>query len=747
MYRQCKARLVGMVFALGFALWGGLARADDTLITTAKDAWRQQDRVQLLRLRNAAMSEHHLLAPWVDYWELNNRLSSASADEVEAFFARWPHTYVEDRLRNDWLLELGKRRDWPRLLATYAGFRMDDDKEVRCYVLLAKYFGGQAVLSQIADAWLDQKEPDQGCTLMANTLQDAGVLPQWVVWSKLRFAVLNNRAPQARRYAAMLGPSVPAAVDDILANPLRYISRKASARTPLQAQLSALALARLSDANSPARAAVQLEEPWQAALPAETVAWVWAAIGRSAAMSAQPEATDYFARSRQWLAKARTLSLDKLQTNAAASASGHELWWDDLLVWQARSAVRLAASINGARPGREVQTARWQAVRESIDALPPQGKSDAQSDPTWIYWRARALLALGDTSLTRPSIPPASSAPASAAGNAVFVGVASGAMPGVAAANAGQPTAPTAREYLLSIVSPYQFYGQLAAQLLGGTLSLPTAPPELSAEERAAIRRHPGLLRAMALIGLGLRSEGVREWNYSLSYSKPGGLDERELLAAAQWACEQEVWDRCINTSDRTRYLVNVDQRYPTPYRRDVLRAAQDVGLDPALMYGLIRQESRFIADARSGVGAAGLMQIMPATARWTARKLGLDDAADHLNHAQSNLRLGAGYLRLLLSDFGGSQALAAAAYNAGPNRPRRWREGVPTETAAWIENIPFTETRDYVKKVLSNASVYSAVLQNSTASASRNFSLAPRLGPGVGPLARGETEREPDIP
>ena len=102
----------------------------------------------------------------------------------------------------------------------------------------------------------------------------------------------------------------------------------------------------------------------------------------------------------------------------------------------------------------------------------------------------------------------------------------------------------------------------------------------------------------------------MREWNFSIR-----GLSDRELLAAAQLACDREVWDRCINTSDRTRAEIDMDQRFPTPLRQEVSARAKEIGLDPAFVYGLIRQESRFIMDARSGVGASGLMQLMPATA------------------------------------------------------------------------------------------------------------------------------------
>jgi soluble lytic murein transglycosylase len=135
------------------------------------------------------------------------------------------------------------------------------------------------------------------------------------------------------------------------------------------------------------------------------------------------------------------------------------------------------------------------------------------------------------------------------------------------------------------------------------------------------MRRHPGLQRALALFGIGMRSEAVREWNFSLI-----GLSDRELLSAAQLACEREIWDRCINSSEKTRAEFDLAQRFPTPHSDELLPRAREIGLDAAYAYGLVRQESRFITDARSGVGASGLMQVMPATAKWTAKKIGMSD-------------------------------------------------------------------------------------------------------------------------
>ena len=246
---------------------------------------------------------------------------------------------------------------------------------------------------------------------------------------------------------------------------------------------------------------------------------------------------------------------------------------------------------------------------------------------------------------------------------------------------------------------------------------------------------------AWRVMGRGWRSDAVREWNFTLSRTRPGGLSDRELLAVAELACRREIWDRCINTSERTRQMVNLAQRYPTPYRDEVLAAAAEVGLDPAYMYGLIRQESRFLVAARSTVGASGLMQVMPATAAWTARKLSIPYSPELLTERSTNLRIGAGYLKLVLDDFQGTQAMAAAAYNAGPSRPRRWREGGTVEAAAWAENVPFAETRDYVKKVLANATVYSHVL------AGQPLSLKRRLGDTIGPRVAASPGVAQDLP
>jgi len=146
------------------------------------------------------------------------------------------------------------------------------------------------------------------------------------------------------------------------------------------------------------------------------------------------------------------------------------------------------------------------------------------------------------------------------------------------------------------------------------------------------------------------------------------------------------------------------------PYQNEIDEAAKRNGLDPALVYGLVRQESRFVSDIVSAAGAVGLMQLMMPTARWIAKQTGrADQRSLKLDDPAVNIELGTYYLRYVMDRFGGMPVLAATAYNAGPGRAQSWRGAAPLEGAIYIETIPFNETRDYAKKVLANAMFYQA--------------------------------------
>jgi soluble lytic murein transglycosylase len=203
-------------------------------------------------------------------------------------------------------------------------------------------------------------------------------------------------------------------------------------------------------------------------------------------------------------------------------------------------------------------------------------------------------------------------------------------------------------------------------------------------------------------------------------------MSDRQLLAVAQYAKQIGLLDRVVNTADRTQTLHDFSLRFIAPFRATVERDAQANGLDVEWAYGLIRQESRFIMNARSGVGASGLMQIMPATAQMVARKIGLGPLSRaQLDDLDTNILLGTNYLSMIYNQLDGSPVLATAAYNAGPGRSRAWRQTLqqPIEGAIFAETIPFNETRDYVKNVLSNTVYYAALFEG------RPQSLKARLG------------------
>jgi len=657
--------LVGVALALPTR---AEAQSFDRTALDAREAFRKRDRVRLAQLRAQAEAEKNPLALWVDYWELTNRVAEIHPAEFTSFAERWSGSYVEDRMRNDWLLELGKRRDWNTFAAEYPRFRMNDDREVSCYALVTEQLAGRDVKAAALAAWLAQKDADDGCAVLASTLHASKGLSPADVWKKVRLSVEINRPRAARQAAALLSEATATALGEALESPAIYLAKKASTATRQEAEVTALALTRLA-ANDADTAATLLADRWERALPAELASWVWAGVARQSAVKLQPVAADQYLRAGRLLTKtSRELELS-----------------DDTLAWKVRAALR-------ADSGR----ARWQQVIQAINAMSPA----EQKDSAWVYWKARALKAIARDSQDSASLLASS------------------------------------RELLTQIADDLSFYGALAAEELGRPQALPPRAAAPSAAEREAVASHPGLVRGMVLVSIGLRSEGVREWNYSIR-----GLGDRELLAAAQYACDREVWDRCINTSEKTKSEIALEQRFPTPLLQDVSTRSREIGLDTAFVYGLIRQESRFIMDARSSVGASGLMQLMPATARWTAKKIGLPYSPGQITDRDTNLRLGNAYLKLVLDDMGGSQAMAAAAYNAGPGRPRKWREGPVLDAAVWVENIPFAETRDYVKKVLSNATYYAGLL------GTKGVSLRARLGRSVGPADPNAAPAEKDLP
>jgi soluble lytic murein transglycosylase len=329
-----------------------------------------------------------------------------------------------------------------------------------------------------------------------------------------------------------------------------------------------------------------------------------------------------------------------------------------------------------------MRAGQWQTVIAAIEPM----SIEARQDPAWTYWYGRALAAQGD--------------------------------------------AEGARGYYRRIAGQPYFYSVLATEELGSEADIPRPYTVATEEEVDAARRNPELARALELFRLGLRPEATKEWMFAVR-----NMADRELLAAAELARRAAVYDRAIGTAGRTEQLHDYRMRYLAPFREVFTTYAGAYDLEEAWVLGMVRQESRFIVDARSGTGAAGLMQLLPHTARWVAQKTGYRGySAKRVADVETNIALGTRYLKFVL-DAMGHTVLASAAYNAGPNRARRWIPPRPMEAAVFIESIPYGETREYVKRVMANTVHYALLLEGRSTSLKQRMGSVPGRQNGEEPL------------
>ena len=526
--------------------------------------------------------------------------------QVVAFLNQYQGTALADRMRNDWLLVLGKRRDWARFDMEYAKFVLDDDTQVKCYSLLSKLSQGENPTKLAIDSravLLDPSYFGQACQELVPSLVAAGGMSPSEAKAIGRAASERGYDTMARR----LGGEDPIAdiVKAVKADPskaYRDFSQNAS---------------RYSKENQ---------------------AVAWGVIGQFLAKKLDPNAYDAY-RLQQELGYNELLSVESQE-------------------WKVRAGLRAKD---------------WALVKNAIDGMNPAVRA---KDPAWTYWYGRALKAEGQDAKAKDSFE--------------------------------------------IIADQYNFYGQLAREELGKSNNAP-AKTKVTEQEIDAMASRKGFIRGERLYSMNLRFEGNREWNWELR-----NMTDKQLLAAAEYAKRINLYDRVVNTADRTKQEHDFSLRYPTPYKEELSPIARQIDLNLAWAYGLIRQESRFIMNAASSVGASGLMQVMPNTAKYVAKKIGMPNYTnDKLSDTNTNLTLGSNYLNMVLIDLDGSWVLASAAYNAGPSRSKAWREKLsgPTEGAIFAETIPFTETRVYVKNVLSNANYYSSVMSG------QPQSLKQRLG------------------
>ncbi len=400
------------------------------------------------------------------------------------------------------------------------------------------------------------------------------------------------------------------------------------------------------------------------------------------ARSAPGEALKALARYRElmWIPAPRADRLQRhIALQAAYGAEPRALEWLNALPADLADARVREWSARAA-----LRAADWPALEQALRNLP----EDQLRMPEWRYWRAVALEHLGE--------------------------------------------AEPARELLESLAGRRHYYGFLAADRLGRPYAMNHRPALRDDAGVAALAREPALVRVAELLAVGWHEEARREWYTALAGASPGRWAD-----AAQLALDWSWHHGAVAAANRAGLRDALELRFPLAFRDRLPPYAEQAGVDPALTYAVARKESAFDPAAVSRVGARGLLQLMPGTARRVARSLDHPEPdATALMDPQLNLRLGSTYLGRMLERFPGRPAAAIAAYNAGPRAAEAWQQQPPpAEPALWVERITYGETRDYVKSVLAFRAVFDWRLTGHARP------LSSLLGPAGAPeLALGES-------
>lgn len=613
------------------------SQSEGELLASAQRAYEKQDLSKLQAYAQQMRAEGDILAPYAEYWIMLLKLSTASNQEVTSFIHRYEEFPFADRVRGEWLKQLGGRNEWQTFFSELPNFKRDD-ASVSCYTMQGQVSLGFGIdADRLRNFWLVSTDLPGNCTLLFDTMFQTGKLTEDDAWGRFRLAMQDGKISVAKavsRYIKAIDSSNIKLIDRVYQNPQQVLQKQTiSYKSRFGRALNIYAIDRVAKTQPPLAL-----EAWQKNLSqfnAEEQSYVWGRLALSAARRHDPAAG-------KWWALTGNTQLDNEQMG-----------------WRVRTALRVK---------------NWAEVLSTINAMP----ATEQEAAAWRYWKARALKEQKQTP----------------AANAIFV--------------------PLSLEH--------HYYGLLATEELGDIMASPGIVYKASAEDVKLIADRPAVQRALALYKQGFRWESRAEWAWATR-----DMDDRQLITAAEIAFKNDWIDVAINTSEKTRLTHDFALRYPTPYREMMQAYVKENALDEAWVYGLIRQESRFIGVARSSAGASGLMQVMPATAKWIAKRLGMAGyQPGMISQLDTNMRFGTHYMRYTLDRMDGQALMATAAYNAGPGRPKRWAGPESMEGSIYADTIPFSETRDYVKKVMANAYYYAQQMGHSTQSLTQRLGTVP---------------------
>ena len=661
---------------------GDTSSAAESRFLAAREAAKRGDREALDNLAYQAKGGHPLDS-YIRYWSLSAHLAKASAMPSEKalnkFLQDEAGTLLAERLRADWLRRMAKEGDWSYFRQIYPSLQ-NPDNELRCQAWNARLAtGDRSVLDEIAKNWSSMTTVHAACSPVLRAALNQGKVSAQDAWQLFRRRVDTRSPARARVVLGWIAPQSMKTFEQAVRNPKRMLDRPPPKLTQTRAgrEMALAAITRLARTDISA-AYIRFQRISSRFTPEER-AHAWGVLALHAAQNHHPEAASWF----------RTAGDIPMSATQRA--------------WRVRASLR---------------TRSWPGVLAAIDKL----NAEERALPEWIYWRGRALKSLNRASEAEKEFQRIASV-------ANFYGI-------LANEELGHPFDPHTA-HTAPAASTVKLAAEMAAEgaaeeVVEGDSADAESDSEESAQEDngkaiqaeadaealpasaapttddgPSVDNHPGFQRAITLFRLDLRIEAIREWNWALR-----GRNEAFRLAAAQLALKNNLYDRAITSAELANPAGAWELRFLMPYREIIEPRARANRLDLSWVYGIMRQESRFIIPARSSAGAQGLMQVMPNTGKWVARQLGIPYHPDLLRDPHTNVDIGTAYMRIILDELGGDKVMAAAGYNAGPGRARRWRANESLEGAIYAETIPFEETRDYVKHVMTNTAIYAALIE-----------------------------------
>lgn len=626
-----------------------------------------------------AQLKHYPLLPYLEYLQIKNGMHDSkriSRTDIDTFFQRHPKSRLTSRLRTQWLKHLADRGQWPVFLEYY---RPSNNVEMECHhrnALLSTQRSAEA-LKGIKDLWMVGRSQPSACDRIFN---------YWQKSSSFKAQYYSERAHLALKakqftFARFLADKTSTKTDDkrvadwteLYRHPERLSKKTRSINISLDQSMILMALERLLRRDLDAFKAQWKKYKNQLSTSSD-------AFNDFSHFVARWYSWHYYTDSWQWL----TLADPQLQDR-------------ELL----ERRIRLALYYRD-----------WAAVRNWIGALPLA----QQQEDAWRYWRARAAFELvQQKALADLTINPRAPSPLAKTdfGNDLlaFHKAFMSQLRDPTQSFSGSPDTHSPAQILATIRASFtalaqsrSFYGFIASEILQQPLSMNHRPLSLPDAQRWEIEKRPGVQAALEWLRLDRFTQARSAWYHDIQ-PLPAKTKSLAAKVAREWGWHHQA----ILTAASSDHKDDLSIRFPLGFFNIVYEQTIEQEIYADWTFALIRQESAFKNDAQSSVGALGLMQLMPGTAKLVSRRAGEQYPGNRaLLSARTNIQTGTRYMAKLFKQFKGNLLLATAGYNAGPHRAISWQH--PTDAIPgdlWIETIPIEETRDYVKNIMTYQAIY----------------------------------------